>query len=95
MALCNIQKQSPRSIRDVRSAFTGQSEANIVLRQQHVGNPLPVFRLVVTYPKQFGQREIGKGCIAGELDETIPAEKVRQFPDLRFPCADLAPDERR
>ena len=59
-----------------------------------MSNSLPVLRFVLANPKEFGEREIGKGCIAGEVNETICPKQVPQFPDLGL-CSLIAPDQRR
>jgi hypothetical protein len=58
-----------------------------------VSNSLPVLRFVVANPKKFGEREIGKGCITGEVNETICPEQVPQFLHLGL-CPLIAPDQR-
>jgi len=59
-----------------------------------VSNSLPVLRFVFANPKKFGEREISKRCIAGEVNETVCPEKGPQFLHLGL-CPLIAPDQRR
>lgn len=59
-----------------------------------MGNSLPVLWFVLANPKEFGEREIGKGCIACEVNEAICSEQVPQFLDLWL-CSLIAPDQCR
>jgi hypothetical protein len=59
-----------------------------------VSNSLPVLRFVFANPKKFGEREIGKGRIASEVNQPICSEQVPQFLHLRL-CPLIAPDQRR
>ena len=59
-----------------------------------MSNSLPVLRFVLANPKEFGEREIGKSCIAGEVNESVCPEQVPQFLDLGL-CSLIAPDQCR
>ncbi len=94
LPLRDVQQQRSRGIRHIDGAFAGELKAHVILGQHDVGNALPVSRLVLSHPKQFGEGEIGKGSVAGELDETIRSEEIRQFLHLRLGAL-IAPDEGR
>src|SRR5690242_14178456 len=74
--------------------FAGQAKAHVVLWQQHAAKALPDIGFVISYPKQFGEREVCQCWVAGELnDPGLPQLRVQPIA-LRLRSL-IAPDERR
>src|SRR5271157_1545529 len=51
-------------------------------------------RLVLTHPEEFCNGKVRERWIAGELDDAVSADLLRQFAALLF-CALVAPDQGR
>jgi len=69
-----VEQQSAGSVGHVDGALPGEAEAHVVFGQHHVRHASPVLRLILTHPKQFGEREIGERRIAGQANQIFAAE---------------------
>src|SRR6185437_6876649 len=67
--------------------------ADVVLGAEDVGDTGEDLRLVLADPKKFGQGEVGQGRVAGEIDEALKADLLRQPVALGLGAL-VAPDER-
>ena len=93
-ALRDVEHQRAGSVGHIDGALAGQPEANVILRQHHRADALPVFRLEFADPQKFRQRKIRKRGIAGELDQPVGADELSKIATLLF-GAHVAPDQRR
>src|SRR6266571_5460796 len=90
-AMGYVEEESTGSVGHVRGALAGEAQADVVLREQHAADALPVFGFVFADPKKLCKREIGKGRIAGELNQSFLADFRSEIKALLL-GADVAPD---
>src|SRR5690242_14889089 len=90
----NVEEERARSVRNVRRALARQAQAHIVLRQKDCSDLLPDFGLVLAHPEHLRKREARERGVAGQLDETLRADPLRQRATLLVRAL-VAPDKRR
>ena len=67
VALRHVQPQRPGGVGHIGDFFTGHPVAQIILRQQHRGGALKVFRLMATHPQQLRRGKAGHRQISRHL----------------------------
>ena len=65
----HVEEERSRGVRDVDRPLAREHEADVVLRQQHVRDPLVDLRLVAAQPEELRGGEAGERTVAGQLDE--------------------------
>ncbi len=90
----DVQHQRPRGFGHIDGALPCQTKANVILGKQNALDALPVLRLVLANPKQFGKREICQRRIRSEFDQSGGADFVGQLAAL-FVGPLIAPDNGR
>src|ERR1700733_2347666 len=86
------KKGAARSLQLPRK-LAGQAVADVVLRAEDVCDLSEDLGLVIANPQQLGQRKVGQRRVAGELDEPLEADLLRQ-PVALWLRPLIAPDER-
>ena len=71
-----VEQQRAGRIGLVDRMLAGQLEANVVLGQQHMGDPRPHLRLVLADPEQLRRREAGQRVVAGDLDQPLRPDRL-------------------
>jgi hypothetical protein len=89
----DVQKQRAGRICHIRGASASKTKADVVFWQKKVPYALPVVGFVFADPENFGQREVGQGGIARELNQALEAKSAREIAALLL-GAYVAPDER-
>jgi hypothetical protein len=91
--MCYVEKQSAGCVSHICGSFAGEAEAYVVLGKQKMANAVPVFRLILANPQEFGEREVRQCGIAGELNQALQAESAGDIAALLF-RADITPNQR-
>jgi hypothetical protein len=68
-AIFDVQQQHPAGVAHLGGKFASQPPANVVLGEQHFGQPLEVLRFVVAEPQNLGGGETGEGRIGDHFNE--------------------------
>src|ERR1700693_2446371 len=75
-ALDYIEQGGAGGVRNIACEFSGELEAHVILRQQHLLITLKIPWLVVAHPEELGQREAGEHWIRGVAQYGIFADSV-------------------
>jgi len=71
-----VQEECPRTVGNIGRVLAGQAQPDVVLGQQHVGDPPPRFRFVIPNPDQLRRGQPGQRVVARDLDQPAGADGV-------------------
>src|SRR5918997_1366341 len=89
----DVEEEGAGGVRGVGGVLTGEHEPDVVLGEEHAGDPGVVIRFLVAEPDYFRRLEAGKGRVSGDGDQTFPTDGARDLLALR-PRALVVPQER-
>ena len=78
-AVRHVQKLHTGSVRNLSGKFAGEHIADIVLGKQDMAALRVDFRLIVAHPEDLGRGKAGQGGICGDLDQSLPADLLRDL----------------
>ena len=80
LALHHVEQQHAAGVAHLGGELASESAANLVFRQQHLGEAVKVLRFMIAEPKNFRRGETGQGRIGDHADQLCaPAGPLFDF----------------